>query len=91
MYRTDRVEADPDRSSSAPWLAERGCELPDMSRQTIEAKLAGDSGSDRLNIRRILELRVAGARGSTQKFQSLLKHSTPELPRITHHTQIRRR
>ena len=67
------------------WLAERGCELPDMSRQTIEARLRTDELLPL--IRQVLELRIAGARGSTQKFQSLLRQSTPDFPRITHHTK----
>ena len=68
------------------WLADRNYVLPDMSRQTIEQA--------RLNyptwpqyIRRVLELRIAGSRGSTQKFRSLLRHCTPEFPRVTHHTR----
>ena len=66
------------------WLADNGCDLPDMSRQTIESRLASlDDGI----IKRVVELRIAGARGSTQKFQSLLTFSLPEFPRITHHTK----
>lgn len=68
------------------WLGERGCEMPDMSRQTIEQKLAGGEQYSEL-VRKVMELRVAGARGSTQKFEQLLVRSTDAFPRITHHTK----
>ena len=65
------------------WLADHGCHLPDMKRQTIEARLADTPPG---LIKTVLGLRVAGARGSTQKFEGLLRQSTDQLPRITHHT-----
>ena len=68
------------------WLADRNCILPDMSRQTIEQALLAYPDWPQ-SIRRVLELRIAGSRGSTQKFNSLLRHCTPEYPRVTHHTR----
>ena len=68
------------------WLKDRGCDLPDMTRQTVERVLSTTESLPPL-IRSVLELRVAGARGSTQKFESLLRQSSPEFPRITHHTR----
>lgn len=65
------------------WLADHGCPLPDMKRQTIEGRLVDMAPG---LIRTVLELRVAGARGSTQKFEGLLRQSTDAFPRITHHT-----
>ena len=66
------------------WLADNGLTLPDMSRQTIESHLAGDIDG---TIRQVLELRIAGARGSTHKYEGLLRSCTPEFPRVTHHTK----
>ena len=66
------------------WLLDHGLTLPDLSRQTIESYLAGRP-EDPI-IRKVLELRIAGARGSTQKFEGLLRSCTEEYPRITHHT-----
>ena len=67
------------------WLAAKDMILPNMSRQTIETRLAG--GVDDKVIRKVLELRIAGARGSTHKFEGLMRFCTSTQPRITHHTR----
>jgi DNA polymerase len=46
------------------WLKQRGCELPNLKRDTVKAAL--DSATD-LEVRRVLELRLAGARAAVKK------------------------
>lgn len=67
------------------WLEEHGCTLPDMSRQTITTRL--DDPKLPALLRAVLKLRIAGARGSAQKYESLLRHCTDDFPRVTHHTR----
>lgn len=52
------------------WLREQGCDLDDLNRKTIENQLQADDLS--LQVRRALELRLAGAQAAVKKIDALL-------------------
>jgi DNA polymerase len=49
------------------WLKDRGCELPNLRRSTVEAALADPALNKDPTVRRVLELRLAGSGSAVKK------------------------
>lgn len=69
------------------WFAERNVVLPDMQRGTILRHLTVGGECMAPEVRRVLELRMAGGRVSASKYAALLRHTTNAHPILTHHTR----
>jgi len=60
----------PGSKEFAVWLAERGCELPDMRKGTVAAAMARDNAPD---VARALEIRAEHSKASTAKLKAMAK------------------
>jgi DNA polymerase len=57
------------RDTALTWLSSKGCELPDLTKETVAKTLMNGVAPD---VRRFLELRQDGARASANKMDTLL-------------------